>query len=219
MAAVGRDRTQLRCAAPRALGVRRQRGHVDRRGGGPGAREGDHLRRHARHLGGEGDACSACPTVRASRHASSARSRTRGQHRHDRAERLGGRRTRTSRSRCRRPISPRRRADPRDRRRRRSTRRASPTTRTSRRSRSIGAGMKSHPGVAADMFEALARGRHQHRDHLDVVDPRLVRRAGGRRRAARCRRCIERFRGLRRGARRWLSRESRWSARPARSVR
>ena len=41
----------------------------------------------------------------------------------------------------------------------------------------IGAGMRSHPGVAADMFEALADGRDQHRDHLDLVDPDLVRRA------------------------------------------
>ena len=40
----------------------------------------------------------------------------------------------------------------------------------------IGAGMKSHPGVAAEMFGAR-RGRHQHRDHLDVVDPNLLCRA------------------------------------------
>ena len=39
----------------------------------------------------------------------------------------------------------------------------------------VGAGMKSNPGVAADMFDALADRGHQHRDDLDVVDPDLVR--------------------------------------------
>ncbi len=39
----------------------------------------------------------------------------------------------------------------------------------------VGAGMKTHPGVAADMFDS-PRGRgHQHRDDLDVADPHLVR--------------------------------------------
>ena len=52
------------------------RRHVDPRGGGTGAREGDHLRRHARHVRGEGDGPRACPTSRASPRASSARSRT-----------------------------------------------------------------------------------------------------------------------------------------------
>ena len=53
----------------------------------------------------------------------------------------------------------------------------------------VGAGMKTHPGVAADMFDALAEAGHQHRDHLDLDDPDLVpdprrrRRPGGARRA------------------------------------
>ena len=38
----------------------------------------------------------------------------------------------------------------------------------------VGAGMKSHPGVAVDMFNALALRVHQHRDDLDVADPYLV---------------------------------------------
>ena len=44
---IGRDRTEVRCADPRALGIQRQRRHMDQRGEGPGARESDHLRRHA----------------------------------------------------------------------------------------------------------------------------------------------------------------------------
>ena len=44
----------------------------------------------------------------------------------------------------------------------------------------IGAGMKSNPGVAAAIFEALADAEDQHRDHLDLVDPRLLRRPGRR---------------------------------------
>ena len=47
----------------------------------------------------------------------------------------------------------------------------------------IGAGMKTHPGVAADMFDCLAAERRQHRDDLDLADPHLVRDPQGRRRA------------------------------------
>ena len=41
----------------------------------------------------------------------------------------------------------------------------------------VGAGMRSHPGVSATFFEALADARRQRRDHLDVGDPHLGRRA------------------------------------------
>ena len=43
----------------------------------------------------------------------------------------------------------------------------------------IGAGMRSHPGVSATFFGALADGRRQHRDDLHLGDPDLGR---GRRR-------------------------------------
>ena len=39
----------------------------------------------------------------------------------------------------------------------------------------VGAGMKSHPGVAARVFRALCRQGHQHRDDLDLDHPHLVR--------------------------------------------
>ena len=48
----------------------------------------------------------------------------------------------------------------------------------------IGAGMRSHPGVAADIFAAARRRQDQHGDHLHVGDPRLVRRAAPTRRSA-----------------------------------
>ncbi len=38
----------------------------------------------------------------------------------------------------------------------------------------VGAGMKTHPGVTATMFETLARGGDQHRDDLHVADPHLL---------------------------------------------
>ena len=61
----------------------------------------------------------------------------------------------------------------------------------------VGAGMRSHPGVSATMFEILADGGHQHRDDLDLVDPPLVRGAGrpgrgGRAAAARGLRAVRR---------------------------
>ena len=37
----------------------------------------------------------------------------------------------------------------------------------------VGAGMRSHPGVSATFFEALAVGRGQRRDDLDLGDPDL----------------------------------------------
>ena len=46
----------------------------------------------------------------------------------------------------------------------------------------IGAGMRSHPGITARFFAALAERRHQHRDDLDLRDPHLGDRRRGRRR-------------------------------------
>ena len=45
----------------------------------------------------------------------------------------------------------------------------------------VGAGMKSHPGVAAKVFTTLGERGHQHRDDLDLPDQDLVRhpRRGG----------------------------------------
>ena len=74
--AVDRDRAQVRCSAPRPCRARRNRRHVDRRGGRARARKSDHLRSHARHVGGEGRRSSPCPTAPASPRASSARSPT-----------------------------------------------------------------------------------------------------------------------------------------------
>ena len=49
----------------------------------------------------------------------------------------------------------------------------------------IGAGMRSAPGRRRRHVRGARRGRDQHRDHLDVVDPHLVRRARRRGRARR----------------------------------
>ena len=55
----------------------------------------------------------------------------------------------------------------------------------SARSRSSAPGMRSHPGVAAKVFQTLADRGHQHRDDLDLADqdllrdPRRRRAAGG----------------------------------------
>ena len=40
----------------------------------------------------------------------------------------------------------------------------------------VGAGMKSHPGVAAKVFSTLGDRGHQHRDDLHVADQDLLRR-------------------------------------------
>ena len=55
-------------------------------------------------------------------------------------------------------------------------RRRSPRTRRWARSRVVGAGMKSHPGVAAKVFTTLGDDGHQHRDDLDLADQDLLRR-------------------------------------------
>ena len=49
----------------------------------------------------------------------------------------------------------------------------------------VGAGMKSHPGIAATMFETLAERGDQHRHDLDLDHPHLVHRRRARRRAGR----------------------------------
>ena len=49
----------------------------------------------------------------------------------------------------------------------------------------IGAGMRSHPGVTAKFFSAIAAGRGQHRDDLHLGDPHLRGRRRGRRRRGR----------------------------------
>ena len=66
----------------------------------------------------------------------------------------------------------------------------------------IGAGMRSHPGVSATFFAALADGRRQHRDDLHLGDPDLGGRAGTPTSTPRCGRCTTR---------------SSWAARPRRS--
>ena len=71
------------------------------------------------------------------------------------------------------------------------------------------------PGRRRRHVRRARRGRHQHRDHLDVVDSRLVRdpRGSGRARRAGGARSLP---GIRPGTRRWLScRASASSARPA----
>ena len=39
----------------------------------------------------------------------------------------------------------------------------------------VGAGMKTHPGVAAKVFTVLGEQGHQHRDDLDLADQDLLR--------------------------------------------
>ena len=127
---------------------------MDRQGGGR-ARTGNHLRRRTRHRRSEGDdPRRARPAGRRRPRLPAARGRGH-QHRHDRPERLrrgahghllhaadGARRAR--------------RADPRS---------SSPTASSAAgfsvdpdiaKVSVVGAGMRSHPGVAADIFEALA---------------------------------------------------------------
>ena len=68
-AALDRGGPQLRCEAPRAVDLRRRRGHLDRRGGHGVAREGDHLRRSLTTPPRRRSSSSASPTVPASRRA------------------------------------------------------------------------------------------------------------------------------------------------------
>ena len=92
----------------------------------------------------------------------------------------------TSRSPCRRTTRSGRVSRAR---RRRDRRRGRPATTEIAKISLVGAGMKTHPGVAADMFDALAEAGDQHRDDLDLVDPDLVRRPRRATSSAPCRRC------------------------------
>ena len=56
----------------------------------------------------------------------------------------------------------------------------------------VGAGMKSHPGVAAKVFTTLGERGDQHRDDLDVADQDLLRRRRATRSRRRSRRCTRR---------------------------
>ena len=136
---------------------------------------------------------STSPTARR-RGARLSRARRRGrEHRHDRAERLGGRHDRASRSRCRRRTSrPPTRSSTRS--RLEIGARGVERDPTSRKISLIGAGMKSHPGRSGRHVRRARRGGHQHRDHLDVVDPGLVRGQGSRGRAGGAAPCTTRFR-------------------------
>ena len=62
----------------------------------------------------------------------------------------------------------------------------------------VGAGMKTHPGVAAKVFTTLGDNAHQHRDDLHLPDPDLLRRPG-RPRARRGQGAAQRLRALGRG--------------------
>ena len=105
------------------------------------------------------------------------RRRRRDQHRHDRAERLGGRdrphrhlvhaaQDRRPGRRCRRCRRSRTRS---------ASSRCSTTTRSAR-SRSSARACARTPGVSATFFERARRRRRQHRDDLDLRDPHLGRR-------------------------------------------
>ena len=132
---VGRVRAQPRRQAARALDVRASGRNLDSRGGRADAREGDDLRGHAHARGdalprrGHGALRSCSP--RSPRPASTS---TRSS-RHPRPEIVFSA-----------PTSDR---DAGDRRARRARRRSGARGTTSARSALIGAGMKSHPGVAA----------------------------------------------------------------------
>ena len=119
------------------------------------ARARDHLRNRARHVGGEGDdPRRAGPARHRGARLPSARRRRR-ERRHDRAERLGGRAHGHLVH-----AAEGRRAE----RRARSSREVAAEVDAAgftcdpdiAKVSLIGAGMKSHPGVAADMFDALA---------------------------------------------------------------
>ena len=170
-----RVRPAGRPADPRPLVVHEPaRHHGDRLDGGPSRGASTHHRRRARPQRGEDhDRRRARRARRGGPHLRDG-GRRREQHRHDRAERLHRRppAAPTSRSRCPRPTA-RPRWPPWPRCRARSASAGWSTTTTSARCRSIGAGMRSHPGVAAKFFARARRGRRQHRDDLHLGDPDL----------------------------------------------
>ena len=76
----------------------------------------------------------------------------------------------------------------------------------------VGAGMKSHPGVAAKVFAHARRRGDQHRDDLDLADQDLLRRP--RRRAS-----TDAVRALHAGVRARRGRRSRPSTRSGEAAR
>ena len=127
-----------------------------------GARHAHRRARHARH--------------RRPRHDRARRGER--QHRHDHPERarVRGRAARTCRSPSRATTcTP---PTPRSSRSRPSSASRSLTDEAMGKVSIVGAGMKSHPGVAAKVFTHARRQRHQHRDDLHLADPHLLRRAG-----------------------------------------
>ncbi len=144
------------CAAARPFELHLGARHLDRTGGRiHGA--GDHLGGHPRQLRGQGDRHPDAGPPRHGRVTLPRPGRPERQRRHDRAE-LGARRHRpTSPSPCPRPTWPPGSTS--------AGRRRPPSSAASRCCRDsaiakvslIGAGMKSNPGVAATMFEMLAK--------------------------------------------------------------
>ena len=148
------------------------------------ARTGHHLGDRPRHERGEGDdPPRPRPARRRRPHVPPARG-CRDQHRHDRPEHLASTASPTSRSRCPRPTS--RRAEPileelskRDRRRGLLVRERHREGLRRRRRHA------HEPGCRGRDLRGARGRRDQHRDHLDLVDPRLLRRARRRDRARR----------------------------------
>ncbi len=174
-AALGRVRSKPRSQDPRPLVVQRLGGHVDRQGGGH-ARTGHHLGDRARHERGEGDDPRACPTGPASPAARSGRSPMPGS--------TSTRSSRTPRSTGLADISftlPRTSSS--------APSRSSSELSTRDRRRGLllrarhrqGLGRRrrdeDEPGRRGRDLRGARGRRDQHRDHLDLVDPRLVRRA------------------------------------------
>ena len=174
-ATLGRVRAQPRRAAARALDVLRRRGDVDRRRGGSRAREGDHQRRRAHRLR------AALPRPRDRRGAAvraASRRRTSTSTRSSRSSRdeIVFSAPVEDRAACEELLG------------------ALDVEWSMRddlgKVSLVGAGMKSHPGIAAKTFATLDGHRRRAGGHLHLADqdrlPRPHRgRAEGRRRAAR----------------------------------
>ena len=156
-ATLSRVRAQPRRQPARALDLQRVAGNLDPGGGRAVAGEGDHLGCHPRHLRGEADdhRRARSPGRRGTRLP---RARRCGrEHRHDRPERLSRRLTDISFT---LPKSDLAVAEPILESACKDVEAAGWTHDSDIAKVSlIGAGMRSHPGVAADMFEALAEAR------------------------------------------------------------
>ena len=147
---------------------------------------------------------------RPARHRRARLPRARGrrrEHRHDRPERLAERRRDISFTLPKTDV-PIADADPRRGSRARSARGRVEQDPDIAKISLIGAGMKSHPGVAADMFDALAEAGI----NIEIISTSsirvscVIRASRGRARGAAVH---DRFQSLRRGARRWLMRRDR----------